>query len=160
MQDNKRKSEKGYIIFFIILFLFISVIVCNYIRDTETTEKISYNNFIKLLDEKQISKVVITSEFIIITPNENNSQYKEKTLYTANVHDENLLPKLEEAKVDFEGKNEKTRSNFDFIFYYIIPLGSVFLIWKNICLKKENQKLLNQIKDLSENNDKHIGFDI
>ena len=104
------------------MILLIFGIACNYAKNVATTEEINYNEFIKLLDEKQISKVVISGENVIITPNKNNTQYKGKTLCTANIHDKNLIPKLQELGVDFEGRNENENSSFNWIFYCIIPV--------------------------------------
>ena len=87
------------ITYFLIAFAF--VIAFNYAKDTATTKKITYNEFSKLLSDKEISKVVITSENLIITPSENNQEYKGKTLYTVNINDESLIPALREANIDF-----------------------------------------------------------
>src|SRR5471030_2927797 len=147
MQENIKKIVN---IPYILLFM----VAVNYAKDTATTKAITYNQFINLLEKNQISKVVITNENLMITPSENNEEYKGKTLYTANVDDENWASQLLAAGVDFEGRNTKENPIYEFIFYWIMPFIIIFLIWRYFRVKKENQYLLIQIRDLLENKDK------
>ena len=93
-------------------------------------KKLTYNEFVKLLNNKEISKVVITSENLIITPSENNEEYKGKTLYTANINDEKLITKLDEAGIDFTGKNPKETPIMNFVLTWILPMILIFFMWK------------------------------
>lgn len=153
MQEKIKKIFRmRYVLLFIMAFIFI--VAYNYAKDTATTKSITYNQFISLLEKNQISKVVITSEHLIITPSENYEEYDGKTLYTAKVDDPNLVPQLQEAGVKFEGKNTKENPSYKFVFFYVMPFMVIFFIWKYFGVKKENQYLLTQIKDLLENKDK------
>jgi len=153
MQENIKKIVNiRYILLFIVALIFMVAI--NYAKDTVTTKEITYNQFINLLEKNQISKVVITNENLMITPSENNEEYKGKTLYTANIDDKNLASQLVAAGVDFEGRNIKENPSYNFIFSWIMPFIIIFLIWKYFRVKKENQYLLIQIRDLLENKDK------
>ena len=116
------------ITYFLIAFAF--VMAFNYAKDTATNREITYNEFVKLLNDKEISKVVITSENLIITPSENNEEYKGKTLYTANINDDKLINKLDEAGVDFTGKNPKETPIMNFILTWILPMILIFFMWK------------------------------
>ena len=116
------------ITYFLIAFAF--VMAFNYAKDTATNREITYNEFVKLLSDKEISKVVITSENLIITPSENNEEYKGKTLYTANINDDKLINKLDEAGVDFTGKNPKETPMMNFILTWILPMILIFFMWK------------------------------
>ena len=116
------------ITYFLIAFAF--VMAFNYAKDTATNREITYNEFAKLLNDKEISKVVITSENLIITPSENNEEYKGKTLYTANINDDKLINKLDEAGVDFTGKNPKETPMMNFILTWILPMILIFFMWK------------------------------
>jgi len=134
MQNNKKNNKKNKnsitmgITYFLIAFAF--VMAFNYAKDTATTKEIKYNEFVKLLNDKEISKVVITSENLIITPSENNEEYKGKTLYTANINDDKLINKLDEAGVDFTGKNPKETPMMNFILTWILPMILIFFMWK------------------------------
>jgi cell division protease FtsH len=137
MQNNKNnngnnKKNKNSITMAITYFLiaFAFVMAFNYAKDSATTKKITYNEFSKLLSDKDISKVVITSENLIITPSENNEEYKGKTLYTVNIHDESLIPALREANIDFYGENPKETPMMNLILTWILPMILIFFMWK------------------------------
>lgn len=128
-KNNKNKNSITVAItYFLIAFAFLMAF--NYAKDTATTKEINYNDFIQLLDDKQISKVVITGENLIITPSENNAEYKGKTLYTANINDETLITKLNAAGVDFTGKNPKETPIMNFVLTWILPMVLIFFMWR------------------------------
>ena len=58
------------------------------------------------------------------------TEYKGKTLYTANVNDDTLITKLNEAGVDFTGKNPKETPIMNFILTWILPMILIFFMWK------------------------------
>ncbi|RII35534.1 hypothetical protein D2A34_10165 [Clostridium chromiireducens] len=159
MQSSKSKYLiiSGIVILFLLIFPI--TIAFNYARDTASTKEISYNEFIRLLDEKQLSKVEVTSEELIITPSEGNEAYKGKILNTPNLNDETLISKLQEAGVEYEGKNLKETSLHNFMIIWIIPIGiicsiiiipmaAIYFIWRFLSLKKENKRLRIQVKYL------------
>lgn len=137
MQDNNNKNGKKNnkssftiaITYFLIAFAF--VLAFNYAKDTATNKEITYNEFTQLLEDKEISKVVITSDNLIITPSESNQEYKGKTLYTANIDDENLIPTLRAANVDFTGKNPSRETPImNFVLTWILPMVLIFFMWR------------------------------
>lgn len=139
MQDNKKNSNKKNnkdknsfvvaIIYFLIAFAF--VMAFNYAKDTAMNKQITYNEFLTLLQDKEISKVVITSENLLITPSENNQEYKGKTLYTANINDENLIPALRAANIDFTGQNPSRETPImNFVLTWILPMILIFFMWR------------------------------
>src|SRR5471030_330259 len=134
-KNNKNKNKKNNknsmtvaITYFLIAFAFLMAF--NYARETATNKEINYNDFVKLLNDKEISKVVITSDNLLITPSESNQEYKGKTLYTANINDEELVSKLNEAGIDFTGKNPKETPIMNFIMTWILPMVLIFFMWK------------------------------
>ena len=127
-KKNKNKSYTVVITYFIIAFAF--VMAFNVARDKSTTKEITYNKFIEMLENKEISKVVITSDNLLITPSEDNEEYKGKTLYTAHITDDTLIDKLQAADVDFTGKNPTESPFLNILMSWIIPIGFFFLMWK------------------------------
>ena len=99
MQVSKSKYI-GISIIVILLLIFPITIAFNYARDTVSTKEINYNEFIRLLGEKQISKVEITSEELIITPSKDNEAYKGKILNTPNINDKKLISELQDAGIE------------------------------------------------------------
>ncbi|WP_238916639.1 ATP-dependent zinc metalloprotease FtsH [Clostridium sp. YIM B02555] len=133
-KNNKKnnKDKNSFIVaitYFIIAIAF--VMAFNYARDSVTNKAITYNEFMQLLQDKEISKVVITSDNLLITPSENNQEYKGKTLYTANIADENLISALRAANVDFYGQSpSKEAPIMNFVLTWILPLVLIFFMWK------------------------------
>ncbi len=125
---NNKNSITMAITYFLIAFAF--VMAFNYAKDSAINKEITYNEFVKLLSDKEISKVVITSENLIITPSESNEEYKGKTLYTANINDNTLINKLDEAGIDFTGKNPKETPIMNFALTWILPMIFIFFMWK------------------------------
>jgi cell division protease FtsH len=154
MEEKTKKIVKmRYIVLLILPVIFL--IAFNYAKDTAATKAITYNDFINLLEKNQISKVLITNENLLITTSENNEEYKGKTLYTAKIDDDNLVSKLLEANVKFEGKNAQNNGITDILISWIFPLAILFFIWKYIRLLKQNKYLIAQIKELTEKNDNY-----
>ncbi|MDK2827514.1 MAG: cell division protease FtsH [Clostridium butyricum] len=127
-KKNKNKSYTVVITYFIIAFAF--VMAFNVAKDKSTTKEIAYNKFIEMLDNKEISKVVITSDNLLITPSEDNEEYKGKTLYTAHITDDTLIDKLQAAQVDFTGKNPTESPFLNILMSWILPIGFFFFMWK------------------------------
>ena len=138
MQNNNRnnggknnRNKKSYtvvITYFLIAFAF--VMAFNYAKQTTTTKEINYDEFLRLLDEKEISKVVITSENLMITPSDTNEEYKGKTLYTANINDETLVKKLQDADIAFTGKNPTESPLMNILLTWILPMILIFFMWR------------------------------
>ena len=138
MQNNNRnnggknnRNKKSYtvvITYFLIAFAF--VMAFNYAKQTTTTKEINYDEFLRLLDEKEISKVVITSENLMITPSEDNEEYKGKTLYTANINDETLVKKLQDSNIAFTGKNPTESPIMNVLLTWILPMILIFFMWR------------------------------
>lgn len=136
MQDNNKNSKKKNnknsftiaITYFLIAFAFLMAF--NYARDEATNKEITYNEFLKMLDNKEISKVTITNDNLIITPSEDNTEYKGKILYTANVGDQTLIDKLNTAGIDFTGKNPKENPIMNIALSWILPMVLIFFMWR------------------------------
>jgi len=159
MQASKSRYIGISVMVIFLLLIFPITIAFNYARDTATTKEINYNEFLRLLDDKQISKVEVTSEELVITPIKDNETYKGKILNTPNINDENLESILQDAGVEYEGKNLKETSFHNLMITWIIPIGIIcsiiiipiviiYFLWRFLSLKKANERLRIQVKDL------------
>ena len=136
MQDNNNKNNNNKnkksinmgIIYFLVAFAFLMAF--SYAKETVTTKEINYNEFMDMVDNKEISEVVITSSNIYITPKEDNVENKGKTLYTVNINDKDLVSKLDNAGIEFRGKLPKETPLMNFLLTWILPFGFIFLMWK------------------------------
>jgi len=138
-KNNKKKNNKSFsiaITYFIIALAFL--VAFNYSKGVITTKDISYDEFYKLLDNKEISKVVITSDTLEITPNSNNPEYKGKVLYTVRINDEELIPKLKEAGIYFTGRNPKQTPLLNMMLSWILPMALIFFMWRFLFSKMGN----------------------
>ena len=139
MGINARKVIKSFSIaltYFIIALSFL--IAFNYSKGAITTKDMSYDEFYRLLDNKEISKVIITSDNLEITPTGDNPEYKGKTLYTARINDEELIPKLKEAGIYFTGRNPKQTPLLNMMISWILPMVLIFFMWRFLFSKMGN----------------------
>lgn len=138
-KNNKKKNNKSFsiaITYFIIALSFL--VAFNYSKGAITTKDISYDEFYRLLDNKEISKVIITSENLEITPTSDNPEYKGKTLYTARINDEELIPKLKQAGIYFTGRNPKQTPLLNMMLSWILPMVLIFFMWRFLFSKMGN----------------------
>jgi cell division protease FtsH len=127
-KKDDKKSKKPIIIYFIVALAML--LVANYSRDAYLNKEISYNEFLSMIQNKEISEIVISSDNLIITPKEGTS-YEGKTLYTANLKNDKLLDELVEAgDIRFIGKNPKESIFMNAFITYILPLAFLYLMWR------------------------------
>lgn len=128
--ENNNNNKKQYTILYAILaFLFLYGFTAT--KNFMTTEQISYNKFLSMLENKQVESVVISSSEIKILPKEDEEGLsKRKVLYTGNVEDPNLINLLNEAGVEYRA--EPIQNNFfaDFIFSWVIMPIILFGIFR------------------------------
>ena len=119
-EENKNNNnKKNTIIYAILAFLFLYGFTVA--KNFMTTEQITYNKFLNMLENKQVESVVISSNEIKILPKENEEgSSKRKVLYTGNIEDPNLVNILNESGVEYMA--EPMQNNFlaDFIFSWVI----------------------------------------
>ncbi|WP_300382171.1 ATP-dependent zinc metalloprotease FtsH [Clostridium sp.] len=126
-EENKKKRRKYTLIYVIVAFLFIYI--GTYTRNMMTTDQVSYSEFITMVEDNTVDKVLISSSEIKIYPKEDNKDFIQgKVLYTVNVNDDNLVTFLKENNIDFSG--EKIENSFitELIFTWLImPLAFYFI---------------------------------
>ena len=156
MENNQNNSNKNnnnnnrrsggfftYLIFFMLLIL-LAIWVFRFFRKDNSTE-ITYNEFLQMVDEQKIEKVIIHSETIEIKEagDENNISSlffgsSKPSLYTGKVEeDDTLTQRLLEKGITVEGEiPDNSMQVWYFIFSYILPvvifLGIGFLIFRRL----------------------------
>ena len=127
--NNNNNKKQHTIIYAILAFLFLYGFTAT--KNIMTTEQISYNKFLTMLENKQVESVVISSNEIKILPKENEEENsKRKVLYTGNVEDPNLINLLNEAGVEYRGEAIKDNFFADFILNWIIMPLILFSIFR------------------------------
>ena len=126
LNGPRKKNNKLLIIYAVIAFLFLYSF--STAKDMLTTTEISYNEFIQLVENKEIEKVSTEGTALVITPKD-NSNYKGKVLYTGNVENPDLINLLTENGVNFYPEIIKQNSVLmDFIILNILPFVIMFFV--------------------------------
>ncbi|AWK50487.1 hypothetical protein DIC82_05325 [Clostridium beijerinckii] len=116
---DKKTVKIISVVFAILLLLSVAY---NFPKKVTTEKEISYNEFINLLDKSEISQVVINEENIKIIP-KNNSEYKNKILFTANINDGKLVSKLQDLQVNYSSVEKANENPYLIIFLIFIALA-------------------------------------
>ena len=82
---SKKNNGKSLIIYAVIAFLFVYALTTA--KDMLMNEEISYNEFIQMVENKEVEKVNVDGTALVITPTE-NSDKKGKILYTGNANNQ------------------------------------------------------------------------
>ena len=143
-KNNNKGNKQGWILVAIttLITTFLVVGMLQLSQDV-TTKEISYSEFLKMVDDGEIEKVVIESERYAITPKEDDKQENpllgkiEMTYYTGIMEDDTLLGRLEKADVDVSKKIPDTASAlfWNFMLTVILPFGLIF-IFMSFMMKK------------------------
>lgn len=126
--DKKPQGKKNNLaIWFVAIAITLVVVsVVSTMANKAMTKEISYNEFIKMLDEDKVKKVEFSSdEKIVIYPKESSSSVIKFTYWTANINDPDLVKELKKdyKDVEFKGTVEDSKSHLLFMFLiYIVPI--------------------------------------
>ena len=134
----KKKNNKFLIIYAVIAFLFLYSF--STAKDMLTTTEISYNEFIQLVENKEIERVSTEGTALVIVPKD-TSKYKGKVLYTGNIDNPDLINLLTENGVNFFPEIVKQNSLImDFIIINVLPFVLMFFAVRFI-FNKMGQKM-------------------
>lgn len=128
-EENNNNKKQHTIWYAVLAFLFLYAFTST--KNFMTTQEISYNEFLNMVENKQVESVTISStEIKILEKSDDNVKGTGKLLYTGNVDDPNLINILNESGVEFKG--EPVQNNFivEFIFSWIIMPIILFSIFR------------------------------
>jgi len=108
-----------------LLVTFMINSVMNRIYEGEK-EKITYSEFLDMVENKKIKNVIDNGETLLITPKEQKNPMVKKTYYTVKVSDYQLTDRLVEAGVTFERKESDGSQTLLSILSYILPFVFVY----------------------------------
>ncbi len=130
--QNKKPGKNTNKIRPLIVILAVSLLVTfminsvmNRIYEGEK-EKITYSEFLDMVENKEIKNVVDNGETLLITPKEQKNPMVKKTYYTVKVSDYQLTDRLVEAGVTFERKESDSSQTVLSILSYILPFVFVY----------------------------------
>ena len=135
---KNKKTGWGTLIFVGIIALILVMAMYHLGQDTEM-QKVTYDEFLEMVDNGEVEKVVLEADRIVITPKENEVTSIENTLelfsgevkyYTGLVNDDTLPARLEEAGVKFEQEIEDSTGvvMMSLFLNLILPIGFMVLL--------------------------------
>lgn len=123
---DKKKNGKFLLIYVVVAFLFLYSF--STAKEMLTTKEISYNEFVKMVENKEVKKVTVDGTALVITP-QDSSEMKGKVLYTGNADNPDLIKLLIDNNVEYYPEITKQQSVFmDFIIINVLPLVIMFFI--------------------------------
>ncbi len=154
--NNNNKNGKGgpnILVIILVVLLFLLFISFGFNRvNNASSEKVTYTEFLQMVDEGKVESVEIGQSIIKITPKTEKEEtgtdsqsgtnapmvmpfdpYESLdliTYYTGYVEDETLIPLLKEAGVEVSGEVPNTRSTMlSGILSFLIPLALIWLVF-------------------------------
>ena len=110
-KDNNKNNKHGFSFVILITMLTALLVFAMYqFQGVDSDQEITYNKFLKMIDEKKVEKVEIKSDRILITAKKESGDKVNKEYYTGRMNDDQLVEKLEKAKIDFNQEVPDTTS--------------------------------------------------
>ena len=110
-KDNNKNNKQGFSFVILITMLTALLVFAMYqFQGVDSDQEITYNKFLKMIDEKKVEKVEIKSDRILITAKKESGDKVNKENYTGRMNDDQLVEKLEKAKIDFNQEVPDTTS--------------------------------------------------
>lgn len=135
--DQKKQNRRGIIICLVVaLGMFLVFSMMNQQVKKMTNKEITYNQFLKMLEDGQVKEVTLSSDRLKITPNTQSDTVYQITYYTGIISmDYNLVSRLEQAGIEFKKDlSGNSSSTLYMIMSYILPLlllwGGLFLVFR------------------------------
>ena len=129
--DGKSPKKKQTIIIIIIaaVITIVASTLMSSLLENATTKEITYNEFIKMISDNEISKIKFTSEKIIITPKESDDGYFKFTYWTTQIYDEELIPMLKKTDISFKGEVTDSQSSVvSFLLEWVLPFVFIYIV--------------------------------
>ncbi|SKA64462.1 ATP-dependent zinc metalloprotease FtsH [Eubacterium uniforme] len=131
-KPNESKKNNLAIWFIAIAITLVVVTVISNMANSATTKEISYNEFIKMLDDNKVKKVEFSSTGkIIIYPTESSDSMIKFTYWTADINDPDLIKELKKdyKEVEFKGVVQNSNSHMLLMFMvYVVPIVLFYLL--------------------------------
>ena len=138
--NDKKNGKNGQTIMMMIIMTLISLMIVTFIMNKindVSNQEITYDQFMEMLKNDEISEVSIEKDKISITPKVQSS-YIEKKFYTGYVGDEDLVKKLQDAGVKYSGAIADDKYVWLYnILSIILPVVLLAAFWAFI-MKKMN----------------------
>ena len=142
--DKKFKYRMVYLVGVILAVLFI-----NYMSTSITTKQISYNEFLKLVNEEKVEKVVLQKDRILIKAKP-DSGYANKALYTGYLWDQELVKLLTSKNIEFTKEVPNNDPLLNIILYWVAPI-IIFMILGRFIFGRLDKKMGGGVMSFGKN---------
>ncbi len=141
-QNNKdgnkgNKFNQTLLILLIAGVITVLAISCvNTFLNNSTSQEISYTDFINMLENGNVSKVVYDQDVIRITPKTQPIEGLKLTYYTGYIYDDDVIQYMKDNNVEYNVKiQDKSSSILDFLLVYIVPWVLIYFIFSFVFRK-------------------------
>ena len=129
--DNKNFNNRGIltVLMIAILFMFVFSQLNNKVEES-TNKEVSYNEFLEMVEDGNIEKVIKdTDRYEIYPKGYDEEDFTSITYYTGLVEDTELTQKLLDAEVEYSTKVPESSNAFiDFLFVWILPFVLIYVV--------------------------------
>ena len=133
--DGKKSGPSATLILLIISIVLTLVFWQQYnAYKTSGEEEVSYDEFINMIEKKEVEKVEIYNDKIYFTPKEQSDITKDVTYYVVRTDDYGLVDRLAEADVKFSEIDEGGNALIRTILSYVIMIA-IFYIFMMLIMK-------------------------
>lgn len=129
--NNNNKKKPSATIIILILSIGLTLIFWqSYTRFKEAgQEKVSYDEFLQMLDDGEVANVKIYNDKILFEPVEQSEgNVNEQSFYVIRTDDYSIVDRLSEAKVTFEEIDEGSNAIVTTILYYVIMIFAFYFL--------------------------------
>lgn len=141
--EDKKPNKKGpqnkqMILMFVIISVvtLLGIMLFSNMLMNATTKEITYDQFVKLVEENKVEAVEFTSTQINIKPKEQKTVMFDITYYTGLLDDDEIIPLLKEHNVEFNGKIPNSKNAIlEILLVYVVPLILVWMMFSMITRK-------------------------
>jgi len=136
-KDNKKKMAESRIMMLVIAFVAVLIFstLTTTLYENMTTEEITYNKFLDMVEDGKVESISIDNGRIIIKPKDKG--YVDYTYWTAQMDDIYLVERLEKSGVEYKAEYVDTSTSiWSFLFAWVVPFviiyGVMFLVFKKV----------------------------
>ncbi len=126
-QNPNRNNKQGFSFIVFVTFLTAIMVLALYqFRGTGSDDEITYNEFLKMVEERKVDKVEVQSDRLVITAKKEDGERTAKEYYTGAMRDESLSNRLYKAGVEYKQEIPDTTSMI--IMQTVISMIPLFLL--------------------------------
>ena len=133
MSDKNPKRKQTIILLLVAAVVTIlGTTFMSMIMQNATTKEITYDEFLKMIDDDEIESVEFDSSGkIVISPKGNEKSYIKFTYWTTQLNDPDIIAKLEKSdNIKFKGKMDDSSSSMLLILLeYVVPFVLIYVFF-------------------------------